>query len=94
MLTREDSSCGRSQPSLSQLDIQELVGNLIHMEPDQATSAGSRCSTPETVHPFCLCVRPPGGLPPPHGVSCLRRSQTRCSLVSSPRALELGISNR
>lgn len=47
----------RSQPSLSQLSVQELVGESIHMEPGPGHIGRSRCPPPGNCPPFaCVSV--------------------------------------
>lgn len=79
-----------SRPGLSQLSVQsvqELVEESIHMEP------GPGHIRPRRLSILCLCIHPPGCLPPPTACSVYGRVTGQMSFVSSPRALELGISN-
>lgn len=87
---------GREEPGLSQLSvqsIQELVGEFIHKEPGPGHTRPFRAPAPRRLSILCLCIRPPGCLSPPTACSVSGRVTGQMFFVSSPRAVELGISN-
>lgn len=87
----------RSRPGLSQLSVQsvqELVGESMHMEPGPGHIRPLPVPAPRRLSILCPCICPPGCLPPPRACSVSGRVTGQMFFVSSPRALELGISNR
>lgn len=86
----------RNRPSLSQLSIQsiqELVGEFIHKEPGPGHTRPFPAPAPMRLSIPRLCIGPPGCVSPPTACSVSGRVTGQMFFASSPRALDLGLSN-